>query len=61
MGAATISAVGGRHTGYIVRQLQLFQNGSRSDPTATLMRGVVKHPGHDGMPAIAAYLASLQP
>lgn len=60
-GAATMPAIAGRHTGYIVRQLYFFQNGSRSDSTAALMRGVVQHLSDDGMLAIAAYLASLQP
>jgi cytochrome c553 len=60
-GTPTIPAIAGRHAGYIVRQLYFFQNGSRSDPAAALMRGVVQHLSDDGMLAIAAYLASLQP
>jgi cytochrome c553 len=60
-GVGTIPAIAGRHTGYVVRQLYFFQNGSRSDSTAALMRGVVQHLSDDGMLAIAAYLASLQP
>jgi cytochrome c553 len=51
----------GRHTGYIVRQLYFFQNGSRSGPTEALMHNVVARLTDDDMVAIAAYLASRQP
>ncbi len=60
-GTGTIPAIAGRHPGYIVRQLYFFQNNIRSGPTEALMRDVVQHLSDDGMLAIAAYLASLEP
>jgi cytochrome c553 len=60
-GVGTAPAIAGRHTGYIVRQLYFFQDGSRSGAVAALMRNVVQRLTDDDMLAIAAYLASQDP
>jgi len=60
-GTATAPAIAGRHTGYLVRQLYFFQDGSRSDPSAALMYSVVQRLTADDMLAIAAYVASVEP
>jgi len=60
-GIGTAPPIAGRHTGYTVRQLYFFQNGSRSGPTEALMHNVVQRLSDDDMLAIAAYIASLQP
>ena len=60
-GIGTAPPIAGRHTGYIVRQLYFFQDGSRSGPSEALMHNVVQRLTNDDMVAIAAYVASLQP
>jgi cytochrome c553 len=60
-GIGTAPAIAGRHTGYLVRQLYFFQNGSRSGPSEALMHNVVQRLTDADMVAIAAYVASLQP
>jgi cytochrome c553 len=60
-GVGTAPAIAGRHTGYVVRQLYFFQNGSRSGPAEALMHNVVQRLNDDDMVAIAAYLASREP
>jgi len=60
-GLGTTPPIAGQHTGYIVRQLYFFQNGSRSGPSESLMHNVVARLTGDDMVAIAAYLASRQP
>jgi cytochrome c553 len=60
-GLGTTPPIAGRHTGYIVRQLYFFQNGSRSGPSEALMHNVVARLNDDDMVAVAAYLASEQP
>jgi cytochrome c553 len=60
-GLGATPPIGGRHTGYIGRQLYFFQNGSRSGPLEALMHNVVARLTDDDMVAIAAYLASRQP
>jgi cytochrome c553 len=60
-GVSTTPAIAGRHTGYIVRQLYFFQNGSRSGPAEALMHNVVQRLSDDDMVAIAAYVASRAP
>jgi cytochrome c553 len=60
-GIGTAPPIAGRHTGYLVRQLYFFQNGSRSGPSEALMHNVVQRLTDADMVAIAAYVASLQP
>jgi cytochrome c553 len=60
-GVGATPAIAGRHTGYTVRQLYFFQDGSRSGPAEGLMHNVVLRLTANDMLAIAAYLASLQP
>ena len=60
-GTATAPAIAGRHTGYLVRQLYFFQDGSRSDASAALMHGVVQRLTTNDILAIAAYVASVEP
>jgi cytochrome c553 len=60
-GIGTAPAIAGRHTGYLVRQLYFFQNGSRSGPSEALMHNVVQRLTDVDRVAIAAYVASLQP
>ena len=60
-GVGAIPGIAGRHTGYTVRQLYFFQDGSRSGPAEALMHNVVLRLTSEDMLAIAAYLASLPP
>ena len=60
-GVGTTPGIAGGHTGYLVRQLYLFQNGGRSGPHAALMHNVVQRLTDEDMLAVAAYVASLQP
>jgi cytochrome c553 len=60
-GLGVAPPIAGRHANYIVRQLCFFQDGSRSEPSATLMQGVVQNLSVDDMVAIAAFLASREP
>jgi len=60
-GTAAAPAIAGRHTGYLVRQLYFFQDGSRSGPQEALMHNVVQRLSDDDMLAIAAYVASREP
>jgi cytochrome c553 len=60
-GVGATPAIAGRHTGYMVRQLYFFQDGSRSGPAEALMHSVVQRLTIDDMLAIAAYLASREP
>jgi cytochrome c553 len=53
--------IAGRHANYIVRQLYFFQDGSRSGPSAALMKGVVQNLTVDDVLAVAAYVASREP
>src|SRR5580692_4817897 len=60
-GVGATPAIAGRHTGYMVRQLYFFQDGSRSGPAEALMHSVVQRLTIDDMLAIAAYVASREP
>jgi cytochrome c553 len=60
-GVGATPAIAGRHTGYMVRQLYFFQDGSRSGPAEALMHNVVQRLTIDDMLAIAAYVASREP
>ena len=60
-GVGATPAIAGRHTGYMVRQLYFFQDGSRSGPAEALMHNVVQRLTIDDMLAIAAYVASRAP
>src|SRR5580693_7180621 len=60
-GVGATPAIAGRHTGYIVRQLYFFQDGSRSGPAEALMHSVAQRLTIDDMLAIAAYVASREP
>jgi len=60
-GTVLAPAIAGRHTGYFVRQLYFFQDGSRSGPQEALMHNVVQRLNDDDMLSIAAYVASLLP
>jgi cytochrome c553 len=60
-GVGAAPAIAGRHTGYMVRQLYFFQDGSRSGPAEALMHSVVQRLTIDDMLAIAAYVASREP
>jgi cytochrome c553 len=60
-GVGATPAIAGRHTGYMVRQLYFFQNGSRSGPAEALMHSVVQRLTIDDMVAIAAYVGSRGP
>jgi cytochrome c553 len=58
---ASVQLTCGRHAAYLVRQLYLFEDGSRSGPSEGLMHNVVERLTDADMMVIAAYVASLQP
>ena len=60
-GLGEVPAIAGRHGGYIVRQLYLFQSGDRSGPDASPMHDVAANLSTHDMLVVAAYLASLDP
>jgi hypothetical protein len=55
---ASRAAIAGRHTGYTVRQLHFFQDGSRSGPAEAVMHNVVLRLTTNGMLAIVTSSAS---
>lgn len=60
-GAGDIPPIAGRQATYIVRQLYMIQDGSRSGPSVALMQQVVQKLSVDDMLVLAAYTASLAP
>ena len=60
-GVGATPAIAGRNTGYMVRQLYFFQDGSRSGPAEALMHSVVQRLTIDDTLAIAAYVGSREP
>jgi cytochrome c553 len=60
-GIGNVPPIAGRQASYIVRQLYMIQDGSRSGPSAGLMQQVVQKLSVDDMLALAAYTASLAP
>jgi cytochrome c553 len=60
-GVGNIPPLAGRSPSYLVRQLVDFQHGTRSGPSAVLMKEPVARLTIDDMVAIAAYLASRKP
>ena len=60
-GLGNVPPIAGRQATYIVRQLFMIQDGSRSGPSAALMQQVVQKLSVDDMLALAAYTASLTP
>ena len=60
-GLGEVPPIAGRQATYIVRQLSMIQDGSRSGPSAALMQQVVKNLTVDDMLALAAYVASREP
>jgi cytochrome c553 len=60
-GLGEVPPIAGRQANYIVRQLFMIQDGTRTGPSATLMQQVVAQLTVDDMLAIAAYTASREP
>ncbi len=60
-GLAEVPPIAGRQANYVVRQLIMFQDGSRAGAWAPLMAQAVANLAVDDMLAIAAYTASLKP
>lgn len=60
-GLAEIPPIAGRQANYVVRQLVMFQEGSRAGPWSPLMAQAVEKLSLDDMLALAAYTASLSP
>ncbi|HTP93524.1 MAG TPA: cytochrome C, partial [Xanthobacteraceae bacterium] len=60
-GLGDVPPIAGRQANYIVRQLFMIQDGSRSGPSAALMKQVVENLTIDDMLDIAAYTASREP
>jgi cytochrome c553 len=60
-GLAEVPPIAGRQANYVVRQLFMFQDGSRTGSWSPLMAQVVNKLSVDDMLAIAAYTASLPP
>jgi cytochrome c553 len=60
-GLAEVPPIAGRQANYIIRQLFSIQDGSRTGPSAALMKPVVENLTVDDMLAIAAYTASREP
>jgi cytochrome c553 len=60
-GLGNVPRIAGLHPIYIVRQLNLFKDGSRNGGDAALMKKPVSQMTDDDVTAVAAYLASLNP
>ncbi|MGN6729217.1 MAG: c-type cytochrome [Rhodanobacteraceae bacterium] len=60
-GAGVIPPLAGRSPTYIVRELILFREGTRTNPEAAPMRTEASQLGIDDMIAVAAYAASRKP
>jgi cytochrome c553 len=60
-GLGNVPPIAGRQATYIVRQLYMIQDGSRSGPSVALMQQVVQKLSVDDMLALAAYTASRAP
>src|SRR5579862_4531742 len=60
-GLGDVPPIAGRQATYVVRQLYMFQDGTRAGPSAMLMLPIVQNLMVDDMLAIAAYTASLDP
>jgi cytochrome c553 len=60
-GLGEVPPIAGRQANYIVRQLFMIQDGTRTGPSATLMQQVAAQLTVDDMLAIAAYTASREP
>jgi cytochrome c553 len=60
-GLGDVPPIAGRQATYVVRQLYMFQDGTRAGPSAMLMLPIVQNLMVDDMLALAAYTASLDP
>lgn len=60
-GLADVPPIAGRQANYVVRQLAMIQDGTRTGPSSALMQQVVKNLTIDDMLALAAYAASREP
>jgi cytochrome c553 len=60
-GLGDVPSIAGRQATYIVRQLYMIQDGTRSGTSAALMQQVVHNLTLDDMLALAAYTASRSP
>jgi cytochrome c553 len=60
-GLGNVPPIAGRQATYVVRQLFMIQDGSRSGPSVALMQQVVQKLTVDDMLTLAAYTASLTP
>jgi len=60
-GSGDVPGITGRQATYVVRQLYMFQDGTRAGPSAAQMLPIVQNLTVDDMLALAAYAASREP